>query len=141
MSSSKDVPVGYQVEEIPSPYVNHMGRVFTKKVMRDDGTVEAWSAFRVEAHHVNAWNFAHGALIAGMAEIGTSQPVWDPAGPGYVAIDLTIQFIGAPKLGDLIEVCGTLTRRTRSLAFTAARGEVAGQVVFLATSVQKQIRT
>lgn len=137
MSEAIDIPPGYRYEEVPSRYVMHMGRVFTKKVTRNDGVVESWSALRIEEHHVNAWNFAHGALLAGMAEIATAQPAWDPSGLPCVAIDLTIQFIGAPKLGDLLEVCGTVTKRTRSLVFTSARGEVAGAPMFVATSIQR----
>jgi hypothetical protein len=141
MSAVDDVPPGYQFEELPSRYVVHMGRVFTRKVTRPDGVLESWSALRIEEHHVNSWNFAHGALIAGMAEIGTAQPGWDPSGPPCVAIDLAVQFIGAPKLGELLEVCGTVTKRTRSLVFTSARGEVAGNPVFFATSIQKIVNT
>jgi len=74
-----------------------------------------------------------------MAEIGTAQASWDPEGPPCVAIDLTLQFIGAPKLGELLEVCGTVTRRTRSLVFASARAEVAGTPIFVATSIQKFI--
>lgn len=139
--SSEEIPPGYRYEELPSPYVNHMGRIFTKKVVREDGVTEAWSALRIEPHHVNSWNLAHGGLIAGMAEVGTAQPSWDPAGPPCIAIDLTIQFIGAAKLGDLLEVCGTVTKRTRSLVFTSARGEVRGAPVFFATSIQKLLNT
>ena len=85
--------------------------------------VEAWSALLIEAHHVNAWNLAHGGLMATMAEIGTAQAGWDPEGAPCVAIDLTMQFIGAPKLGDLLEVCGTVTRRPR---LRQGRPDVAG---------------
>ena len=92
---------------------------------------------RIEEHQVNSWNFAHGSLITAMAEIATAGAGWDPAGPPCVAIDLTVQFIGAPKLGDLLEACGTITKRSRSLVFTQARGMVAGQPIFFATSIQK----
>jgi acyl-coenzyme A thioesterase PaaI-like protein len=134
-----DIPPGYVFDQTPSKYIDHMGRLFTKKVTRADGVVEAWAAMRVEPYHVNAWNFAHGSFIAGMAEIGTAQASWDKDGPPCIAIDLTIQFIGAPKLGDLLEVCGTLTKRTRTLAFTSARGEVGGVPMFTATSIQKVV--
>jgi acyl-coenzyme A thioesterase PaaI-like protein len=75
-----------------------------------------------------------------MAEVATGGAGWDPSGPPCVAIDLTMQFIGAPRLGDLLEVCGTVTRRSRSLVFTQARGEVAGQPMFVATSIQKIVK-
>ena len=133
------MPPGYVYAPTPSAFVEHVGKVYTRKVKREDGTVEAWSALRIEPHHVNSWNFAHGGVLATMAEIGTAQPSWDPEGPPCVAIDLATQFIGAPKLGEILEVCGTVTKRTRSLVFTSARGEVAGEPVFLATSIQKII--
>jgi acyl-coenzyme A thioesterase PaaI-like protein len=135
------MPPGYAYQPTPSAFVEHVGKVFTKKVTRGDGTVEAWAALRIEPHHVNAWNFAHGGVLATMAEIGTAQPSWDAEGPPCVAIDLATQFIGAPRLGDILEVCGTITKRTRSLVFTSARGEVAGEPVFLATSIQKIVKT
>jgi acyl-coenzyme A thioesterase PaaI-like protein len=131
------MPPGYTYEPTPSAFVEHVGKVYTKKITRSDGMIEAWSALRIEAHHVNAWKFAHGGVLATMGEIGTAQASWDPDGAPCVAIDMTLQFIGAPKLGDLFEVCGVVTKRTRSLVFTSARGEVAGEQVLFATSIQK----
>jgi acyl-coenzyme A thioesterase PaaI-like protein len=132
-----NIPEGYAVADIPSAFVNHIGRIFQKRVKRPDGVEEVWAALRVEDHHVNSWGFCHGALMSSMAEIGTAGPCWDLTGPAVVAIELSMQFIKAPKLGELIEVCGTLTKKTRSLAFSQARAEVNGDLVFLATSVQK----
>lgn len=136
MSDAGDCPEGYSYEPSVSAFINHIGKVYTKRVERD-GKLEVWAALRVESHHVNAWQLCHGAVMASMAEIGTSGPAWDPSGPPVVAIEMSMQFIAAPKLGDLLEVCGTLTKRTRSLAFSQALGEVDGKPVFLATSVQK----
>jgi uncharacterized protein (TIGR00369 family) len=134
------MPAGYIYEPTPSAFVEHVGKIYTRKVTRADGTIEAWSALRIEPHHVNSWNLAHGGVLATMAEVGTAQASWDSEGQPCVAIDLTVQFIGAPKLGELLEVCGTVTRRTRSLVFTSARAEVSGAPMFVATSIQKFIR-
>jgi acyl-coenzyme A thioesterase PaaI-like protein len=134
-----DMPDGYVYEPTPAAFIEHVGRLHTRKVEREDGTDEAWSALKILPHHVNAWNFAHGGVLATMAEIGTAQASWDPDGPACVAIDLAIQFISAPKLGDVLEVCGVTTKRTRSLVFASARGEVAGETVFIATSIQKVV--
>jgi acyl-coenzyme A thioesterase PaaI-like protein len=131
------MPEGYSYEPTPAPFLEHVGKVYMKDVTRPDGTVEKWSAIRVEPHQVNAWNFAHGGLLATMAEVGTARASWEPGAPACVAVDLSIQFIGAPKLGDIIEVCGTITKRTRSMIFTSARGEVDGKPVLFATSIQK----
>jgi uncharacterized protein (TIGR00369 family) len=129
----------YEHEITPSSFINHVGPLLNRSTPSDDPQ-ERWCAMRVEAQHVNAWNFAHGGFLATLAEIGTARAGWDPDGPPTVAIDLSIQFIAAPKLGDLVEVCGRVTKRTRTLVFTSARGEVAGEPVFVATSVQKILK-
>lgn len=138
MSETTDCPEGYSYEPSVSAFINHIGKVFSKRVQHD-GREEVWAALRIESHHVNAWQLCHGAVMASMAEIGTAGPGWDPAGSPIVAIEMSMQFIAAPKLGELLEVCGTITKRTRSLVFSQAMGEVAGKPVFLATSVQKII--
>ena len=132
-----DIPEGYSYELTSSAFVNHIGRLFTRDAVAADGTVEKWCAMRIAEHQVNTWNFAHGSLITAMAEIATARAGWDPAGPPCVAIDLTVQFIGAPKLGELLEAYGTVTKRSRSLVFTQAHGMVAGKPMFMATSIQK----
>jgi len=120
--------------------MNHFGRVFHKHVTpKDGGAVQSWMAARVEPHLTNTWNFCHGGALLTMAEAGVALPAWDPAGPPLVAVDMTMQFIAAPKLGDLVEVCGTISKRTRTLCFTRAEGYVNGEIVFIATSIQKTI--
>jgi len=134
------MPEGYRYEPTPSAFVEHVGQLHTKQVLRADGVREAWSALRIEDRHVNAWGMAHGGVLAFMAEVGTAQACWDPDGDPCVAIDLTMQFQGAPQLGDVIEVCGTVTHRTRSLVFTSATGTVRGNPMFVATSIQKILK-
>ncbi len=134
-----DIPEGYSFELTTSAFVNHIGRLFTRDAVAADGSVEKWVAMRIAEHQVNTWNFAHGSLITAMAEIATARAGYDPDGPPCVAIDLTVQFIGAPKLGELLEAYGTITKRSRSLVFTQAQGMVAGKPMFFATSIQKVV--
>ena len=135
--SDPQIPAGYELLVSESKFLDHLGQVYLKIENTPGGAVERWIAIRVAACHVNSWNFAHGGFIASMAEIGTANAGWDPDGPPCVGIDLAMQFIGAPKLGDLLEVRCWLTKRTRSLVFTQAAGEVAGAPMFVATSIQK----
>lgn len=137
--TDQNIPEGYSYEPSPSAYINHMGKVYHRKTTDAAGETTHSSAIRVEEHHVNSWGLAHGSLMAGMAEIGCAGPGWEPGGPAVVAIELSMQFIGAPKLGELLEVHGTLNKRTRSLVFTQCRAESDGKLVFTATSVQKVI--
>ncbi|ODP38442.1 PaaI family thioesterase [Sphingomonas turrisvirgatae] len=138
MTDQPDIPEGYGYEPSVSAFINHIGHVYSRRASGPNGD-EVWAALRIEAHHVNAWNLCHGAVMASMAEIGTAGPGWDPEGPPVVAIEMSMQFIGAPKLGELLEVRGILVKRTRSLVFTRAEAEVGGKPIFIATSVQKVI--
>ena len=138
MNDEEQAPPGYGYEPSTSAYINHIGRVYSRRIQPPgDAPEQVWAALRIAPHHVNTWNLCHGAVMASMAEIGTAGPGWDPSGPPVVAIEMSMQFIAAPKLGDLLEVCGVLTRRTRSLVFSQALGEVDGKPMFMATSVQK----
>jgi acyl-coenzyme A thioesterase PaaI-like protein len=135
-----DIPPGYAFEPVSSAFINHVGRIYRKTVPAANGEPEqSWAALRIAAQHVNAWNFCHAGVITLMAEIGTGSPGWIPGGAPIVAIDLSVQFISAPKLGELLEVCGVLTKRTRTLVFSRAQGSVDGAPVFFAASIQKII--
>jgi acyl-CoA thioesterase FadM len=75
-----------------------------------------------------------------LADVGTASPAYlGKEAPPVVVVAMSMQFIRAPKLGDLVEVCGWMERRARSLVFTQARGQVSGDVMFTASSVQKVI--
>lgn len=131
------IPEGYSYKPSPSAYINHMGKVYTRRSQNDDGEEVVSAALWIEDHHVNSWGLAHGSLMAGMAEIGCAGPAYVADGPPVVAVEISMQFIAAPKLGELMEVHGRTTKRTRSLVFSQCRGEADGKLVFTATSVQK----
>lgn len=67
------VPDGYRFETSPSAFPNHVGRLCHKIVDAAGGEPEHWTALRIEDHHVNSWGFAHGGLIAFLAEIATAR--------------------------------------------------------------------
>jgi uncharacterized protein (TIGR00369 family) len=130
-----DIPEGYSYEPTASAFVNHVGRLFMRLETLSNGTIQIVSAMRVEPHHVNVWGFAHGGLIAFLAECVTSGAAYEPEGKPVVGVQCNLQLIRAPKLGELIEMRGSVVRRARTLVFTEGRGEVDGKVVFTATSV------
>ena len=136
-TSADEIPDGYQYELTPSAFVNHVGRIYRKPAIGAESDTRAWLAMRVQPQHVNAWNLCHGAAIASLAEIAVSAVAYRPDEPPVVTIDLNVQFIRAPKLGDLIEVSAEVTRRSRSLVFSQCRAVVRGELVFTAGSVQK----
>lgn len=130
------IPEGYDYHPSSSAFINHIGKVYQRRTQGPDGEI-ASSAIRVEDHHVNTWGLAHGSLMAGMAEIGCAGTAYEPDGPPVVAVEISMQFIAAPRLGELLEVHGWTTKRTRTLVFTQCRAESNGKLVFTATSIQK----
>ena len=132
-------PEGYSHTPSTSAFVNHLGKIYHRRSEDANGQEIVSSAIRIEDHHVNTWGFAHAAVIAGMADIGSAGPAFVEGGPPVVVVELSTQFIAAPKLGDMLEVHGWATKRTRSLVFSQCRGEVDGKIVFTATSVQKVV--
>ncbi|EQA98710.1 acyl-coenzyme A thioesterase PaaI-like protein [Sphingobium wenxiniae] len=133
------IPEGYIYKPSPSAFINHMGKVYSRRSQNADGEEVVSAAIRIEEHHVNSWGLAHGSLIAGMAEIGCAGTAYVEGGPPVVAVEISTQFIAAPKLGELMEVHGWTSKRTRSLVFTQCRGESNGKLVFTATSIQKVV--
>src|ERR1700761_8488086 len=122
-----DIPEGYSYTPSASSFINHVGRVYQRRWIDDQDREIVSSAMRIEDQHVNSWGFAHAGVMATMADVGTAGPAYEENGPPVVVIELSTQFIAAPKLGDLLEVHGWAVKKTRSMAFTACRGEVAGK--------------
>lgn len=134
-----NMPEGYTHTPSTSAFINHIGKIYSRKWTDDKGEDVSSIAIRVQDHHVNTWGLAHGSFMAGLAEIGSSGGAYVEGGPPVVACQMSMEFIGAPKKGELMQVHGRVTRRTRSLVFTECRAESDGKLVFIATCVQKVI--
>lgn len=138
--SEINIPDGYEYEVAPSAFPNHVGPIFRKAAGANDDGSEKHLAFRVEEHHVNSWGFAHGGLIAFLGEVATASVSWVPGGPPVVGIELNTHFIGAPKLGQLIEIKAVATKRTRSLVFSRAEAFAEGELLFTASGINKILK-
>ena len=71
--------------------------------------------------------------------MGNSSAAYVESLPPAVAVNLNITLMKAPKIGDLIEVCGTIIKRTRTLVFTQAEAYVNGDIVLSSTATHKII--
>ncbi len=127
---------GWTYEEPTSPAVKHLGKIWTKQIVLDDGVTEYHGAILVEPHHCNTWDMTHGSFIGALGEIAAPGG-YVAGGPPVVIIDLNMQFIGTAKAGQWIEMVGTINRKTRSLVFAEGRGTADGQLVFSATAIHK----
>jgi acyl-coenzyme A thioesterase PaaI-like protein len=134
-----DIPEGYSHEESTSPFVNYIGPIFHRETVSPEGVRQFWRALRIKDHHLNTWNFGHGALMAGLAECGVGAAAYVAGGDPVIIVELQTYFIRAPKLGTLLETCGTLTRATRSMYFTQMVATADGEIVFTASGLHKRI--
>ena len=134
-----EIPAGYEPPIATSPFPDYVGTIYRKEVTNAQGEKEVWSAFRIKEHHVNAWSFAHGGLMAHLSECANASVGYEVGGPPVVAIELSTYFVRAPKLGSLLEIRAKALRRTKSLVFTEAHAFVGDELQFSSTSVQKVV--
>lgn len=135
---TNDIPEGYTYEPSTSRFVNEVGRNYHKTIVNEDGSKVHCTAIRVEERHVNTWGLAHGGFMAAVSEF-MSAGAYEPGGPPVVAMEMSMQFIRAPKLGDLIETRSHVKRRTRSVVFIYAEAFVGDDIVFSASSLHKVV--
>ncbi len=130
------MPEGYVYSKSTSPFVNEMGASWHKTIDNPDGTKTYCMAVKVMANHVNTWGLAHGGFMAAISEF-MSVGGYEPGGPPVVIMEMSMQFIRAPKEGDIIEARATIKRRTRSVVFSYAEAFVGDDLMFSASSIHK----
>lgn len=75
-------------------------------------------AFRAEGKHGNLVGIVHGGMLATFADRALSIVARDASdGAMCVTIDMSLQFIGAAQIGELIETTPELLRKASSLVF------------------------
>ena len=132
------MPEGYVYSESTSPFVNELGGNWHKVIDNPDGTKTYCLAVKVQPRHVNTWGLAHGGFMAAVSEF-MSVAGYEPGGPPIVMMEMSMQFIRAPREGDVIECRANIKRRTRSVVFTHAEAFVGDDIVFAASSLHKVV--
>jgi len=91
-----------------------------------------------EHKHHNRRGIVQGGVIATLADRAMGLTAWQANNKAPQAtIQLEIQYVGAARIGDFIEVDCDVVRITRSLAFMQARLTVGEQVVATANGIWK----
>jgi uncharacterized protein (TIGR00369 family) len=126
-------PPGSTQTELSDPFEIHLGPVF------ETGAKGARRfVLRVDERHLNGRGVVHGGMLMTFADLALGQAAWDATDHAFVVtINMQAQFLKAARAGDLIEVAPQLVRRTRSLLFLRGDFEVAGDVIFTASSIWK----
>lgn len=114
MAPSEDIPEGFQPYAEPSPFLNRIGPIY-----------QIWNeaipifGLRILEHHCNRRQLAHGGLIVSLADIALGKTgEWTSDPPmSLLTASLTVDFLGAARLGDWIEAKSDLSHVGRRIAF------------------------
>tara|TARA_R110002167_G_scaffold60368_1_gene170573 strand:+ start:967 stop:1413 length:447 start_codon:yes stop_codon:yes gene_type:complete len=126
------VPDGFVPYSEPSPFLDRIGPIFER--MEEGRRI---IATRVQPYQCNRRGFAHGGLYTALADVALGKNLSagrEPPVP-LVTSSLTVDFIAAARVGDLLEVRTEFTRLGRRIAFANAYLLVAERTVARANAV------
>lgn len=77
------------------------------------------SGFQVEERHCNPFGLCHGGWLSTFADVMLARqvPPLGISGGEFVTVSLSVDFVGAAKLGDWVEGQGEVIRKTKKLVF------------------------
>ena len=109
-----DIPTGFTPLFRSSPYLDLLGPLYNKKT--DESLV---IGFRAEQKNCNARGTVHGGMFSSIADValGYNSAFSRDEPVPMVTASLTIDYVGAAKLGDWIEVHTDVQKVGRSMAF------------------------
>jgi|TARA_B110000902_G_C14279241_1_gene576111 uncharacterized protein (TIGR00369 family) len=108
------IPEGFTPLFRSSPFLDLLGPLYNKKT-----TDNLVIGFRCEQKHCNARGTVHGGVFSSVADVALG---YNAAFSGdkpvpMVTASLTIDYVGAAKLGDWVEVNTDVQKVGRSMAF------------------------
>ena len=127
------VPVQSAPTALIDPFEIHVGPVF------ETGEKGSRRFFlKIDSRHVNGRGVIHGAMLMTFADLALGQAAWDATDKAsVVTVNMRSQFLKTARVGDVVSVLPVVVRRTRSLLFLRGDFEVAGEVIFTASSIWK----
>lgn len=127
------IPRNVMPTALIDPFEIHVGPVF------ETGERGSRRFFlEIDQRHVNGRGVIHGAMLMTFADLALGQAAWDATGnASVVTVNMQSQFLKTARPGDVISVLPVVVRRTRSLIFLRGDFEVAGEAIFIASSIWK----
>lgn len=115
-------------------FIGHMGPLLAA---REDG---AWRyGLRTTPHHANPVGLVHGGVITTLIDHAMALVAWEATDrQPAVTIQLDSRFVGAARVGDLLEVRATLRHMTGSLLFMDAEVGLPERTVATASAILKR---
>lgn len=126
------IPPGFTPLFRSSPFLDLLGPIHNQQT--DAGLV---IGLRADAKHCNARGLVHGGVLSSLADIALGYNTAfaeDPPTP-MVTASLSIDYAGAARLGDWIEVATEVQKIGKRLAFANCYFVVAGERIARASAV------
>lgn len=119
-----------------NPAVNRVGPFFLDAAWEgsEEGDVLR-TAFRATADHANTIDTVHGGILMTFADYTLCIAALSEDFPNCATISINTDFVRPGILGELITGFGTLTRRTKSTAFTSCVLKCNDEVIMTATGI------
>ena len=128
---SHDPPEGFARHFRKSPVTSPWEPLFSRKV---DGVVQIGLWLRDA--HCNSRGLLHGGVIAALADnaMGLSCVAAMPSPQGLVTVSLTVDYVGAAKIGQWLQVEPRVLRTGKSMGFADALITADGMTVARASA-------
>lgn len=117
-------PTGFARAQFSPGFLDHGGPYFLKP--RD--AAPQLVGLRIEPHHINYQDAAHGGAISTFADVALSHAVYDAERPRLAPATITLQvnYLSGAKLGDWLQADVRIDRLGGRMAYTSGqiqRGE------------------
>ncbi|NIB38650.1 PaaI family thioesterase [Pseudomaricurvus alkylphenolicus] len=133
-----DIPGGFGPIFRSSPYLELIGPIYNQQ--RESGLV---IGLRAEEKHCNARNLVHGGVFSSLADVALGyNAAFSGAEPvPMVTASLTVDYAGAAKLGDWIEIHTDVQKVGKRMAFANCYFFVEGKRIAHASGVFNVMET
>jgi len=127
-----EIPEGFEPIFRSSPYLELLGPIYNKKV--DGGLI---IGLRAQDKHCNARGLVHGGVFSSLADValGYNAAFQGKEPTPMVTANLSIDYVGAAKLDEWIEIHTDVQKVGRSMAFANCYFLVANKRIVRASGV------
>lgn len=110
------IPEGFAPFDYTSPFLSLIGPLHAR-TYGEELTV----GLMIEDRHCNRRGIAHGGLLATLADIALGYTAGHGKTPGrqWTTAALTVEFLGAARIGDWVEGRGTVLKTGQRLAYAS----------------------
>lgn len=133
-AAASDIPEGY----VAVPWHRGFGRQVGPLYLRDlDG--RRTFGFRVQEHHTNGLQNAHGGMLMTVADVAWGNLISFERSSFWVTVRLTCDFLSAAKLGEWVEAGSRLLHQEGDLYTLSGRVWCGERTLITGTGVFKAI--